>query len=95
MSRRGGRGFQSSRGRGRSTRHNDNIKYKSQEQCKSLQDYVYHIGSAKQASDYVTVTKYLLNRICKTYTFGDDIANALETQTEMDFTMNMPKSKYQ
>ena len=90
-----GQGFQSSTGRGRGIRHYNNTKYKSQEQCKSLQDYVYHIGSAKQASDYVIVMKYLLNHICKTYTFGDDIANALETQTEMDFTMNMPKSKYQ
>ena len=90
MSRSGGRGFQSLKRRGRGTRHYDNTKYKSQEQCKSLQDYVYHTGSAKQASDYVTVTKYLLNHICKTYTLRDDIANALETRTEMDFTTILP-----
>ena len=77
MSRRGGQGFQSSKRRG--TRHYGNTKYKSQEQCKNLQDYVYHIGSAKQASDYVIVTKYLLNHIHKTHTFGDAIAMALQT----------------
>ena len=54
MSGRGGQGFQSSRGKGRGSRSNDNTKYKSCEQHKTLQDYVYHIGSAKQASDYVT-----------------------------------------
>ena len=91
MGGRGGQGFQSSRGSGRGTRHYDNTKYKSQEQHKSLYDYVYHIGLAKQASDYVIVTKHLLNHICRTCTFGDDIANALVTQTEMDFTMIMPK----
>ena len=93
MSRRGRQGFQSSRGSSRGARHYDNTKYKSQEQCKSLQDYIYHIGSIKQASDYVIATKYLLNHICKTYTFRDDIANALETQTEMDFTMIMQKQQ--
>ena len=89
----GGRGFQASRGRGRGSRNYDSTRYKTQEQCKSLQDYVYHIGSAKQASDYVIVTKYLLNHICKTYTFGDDIANALETQTDYAETTSIKEYK--
>ena len=57
---------------------------------KTLQDYVYHVGSAKQANDVID-TKYLLNHICKTYTFGDDIANVLKIQMAMDFTSIMPK----
>jgi hypothetical protein len=61
-----------------------------QESRKGLSNYVYYIGSAKQASDYVVVTKYLINYIRKTYTFGDDIGNALETRTALDFATLMP-----
>ena len=57
---------------------------------KGLSDYFYYIGSAKQASDYVVVTKYLINHIRKTYTFGDDIAEALEKRAPMDFNKLMP-----
>jgi hypothetical protein len=51
---------------------------------------VYGIGSAKQASDFVIVTKYLINHIKKTYVYGDDIASALESRSPYDFTAIMP-----
>jgi hypothetical protein len=60
-----------------------------------VQDYVYYIGAAKQASkqasNYVVITKYLLNHIQKTYTFGDDIASALEMKIPMDFAKLVPQ----
>jgi hypothetical protein len=34
---------------------------------KSISDYNYYLGSAKQASDYETMTEYLINYIKKTY----------------------------
>ena len=51
---------------------------------KSLSDHVYNIGSRKQANDYVTVTKYLINVIRKTNTYGEDIGKALEMGKEID-----------
>ena len=55
-------------------------RIKPESNRKTVHDYVYYIGSAKQASDFVIVTKYLLNHIRKTYTFGDDVADALEKE---------------
>jgi len=79
-----GRGSYSS-GRGRAGCFNQS---RSQEQKtkskKTLQDYTYYIGLAKQASDYNTVTKYLINHIRKTYTNGDDITNALDEGKTVD-----------
>ena len=58
---------------------------------KTWQDYVYYIGSAKQASDSATVTMQLINHIRKTYTFGEDVAQALETKKPTDFKALRPK----
>jgi hypothetical protein len=57
---------------------------------KSIQDYVYYIGSAKQASDFVVITKYLINHIRKTYRCGDDIGTALEEREPINFSTMMP-----
>ena len=78
-----GRGSYSS-GRGRAGRFNRTRSQQKTESRKTLQDYTYYIGSAKQASDYNTVTKYLINYVRKTYTNGDDIANALDDGTPVD-----------
>ena len=56
-------------------------------------DYVYHIGSAKQASDYVTVTNYIINYIRRTLPKGKDIARALETEMELDLDSLAPVMK--
>ena len=47
---------------------------------KSIQDYNYYLGSAKQATEYEEVTEYLINHIKKTYEFGNDIAMAINNQ---------------
>ena len=57
---------------------------------KTLEDYTYYVGSAKQASDYVTVTNYLVNYIRREYTKGDDIAKSLEELVETDFAADEP-----
>ena len=58
-----------------------------------LSDYVYHIGTAKQASDFVVVTKYLINYIKKTYSCGEDISDALELRIEVDFESKRPSMR--
>jgi hypothetical protein len=60
---------------------------------KSLEDYVYYIGSAKQASDFVTITKYLINEIAQTFEYGNDIAQSLEARTKLDIDTYMPELK--
>jgi len=64
---RGGRGGNSS---------NNGTPIRSQK--KSLADYVYYLGSTKQAADYEITTEYLINHIKKTFAFGSDIGTALE-----------------
>ena len=61
------------------------------ESRKSMSDYIYYIGTSKQASDYVVVTKYLINHIQKTYINGEDIGKALETRMPLDFATLMPR----
>ena len=56
-----------------------------------MSDYKYYIGSSKQASDYVTVTSYLLNYIRRQFKKGKDIADAIEDGIEMDFQAITPK----
>jgi hypothetical protein len=90
-SQRGGR----NRG-GRNTNRNgatydgQTIKKNLENSRKSMSDYIYYIGSSKQASDYVVVTKYLINFIQKTYIYGEDIGKALESRVPLDFATLMP-----
>ena len=47
-----------------------------------MANYIYKVGTSKQASDYVIITRYLINHIRKSFEFGDDIGQALDTRTE-------------
>ena len=63
MSGRGrGRSRRSSyRGSGKRSDSSSTSKQTGKEQVKkNLSDYVYHIGTAKQASDFVVITRYLI-----------------------------------
>ena len=60
---------------------------------KTLADHVYYVGSARQASDYVTVTHFLVNHIKQNYDKGQDIAKALEDLEDIDFDKIEPKMK--
>jgi len=57
---------------------------------KSVEDYVYYLGSSKQASDYETTTEYLINHIQQTFDYGDDIAESLSTLTDVNLSMHKP-----
>ena len=61
---------------------------------KSLSDYVYYLGSAKQAADYETTTEFLINHIKKTFNFGNDIGTALEELTYFDINVYKPTLMY-
>ena len=88
----GGRGNGGGRGN-RNRNRNTNQKKKKDKTSKSnktLKDHHYYVGSAKSATDYVTVTNYILNYIRRTYKKGGDVADALETFKEIDFTNVKP-----
>ena len=86
----GGRGGKGRGGKGRGSNKNSNADSTKRTERKSISDYQYYIGSAKQASDCGLITSYLINYIRKTYTNGDDIGTALEERTETDFDSIMP-----
>ena len=70
----GGRGGYRSNGHSSKKSNNNNTtKPKTR-----LEDHIYHVGSAQQASDYVTNTNFIVNYIKKTYDMGGDIGQALE-----------------
>jgi hypothetical protein len=54
-------------------------------------DFTYHLGSAKQASDYETATEFLINYIKKTYNYGNDIGLSLEELEPVDASSWKPK----
>ena len=57
----------------------------------SIQDHVSYIGSSKQANDFVTVTLFLINHTRKTYTYGEDIGQALQSREPLDFSQLAPR----
>ena len=47
---------------------------------KSLSDYMYYLGSAKQASDYQVTTAYLINHIQKIFDLSEAIGDTLRNE---------------
>ena len=44
---------------------------------KSLTDYIFYLGSAKQASNYETAMDFIINHMKKTYKYGSNLAMAI------------------
>ena len=55
-----------------------------------MSDYVYYLGSATQAAYYETTTEYLIKHIRKTFSFGNDIATALEELQSYNTVQHKP-----
>ena len=90
-SRHGGRFRQGSRIGSKSTISKSNTS-KPLEQ-KTLNDYKYAIGTAKQACDYNKITNYLILHMRKTYENGRDITDMIENQEPFNFNSSAPKLK--
>ena len=73
----GGRGRGAGRGQTQAGRGFGRAKTSKPAEKKTSEDYTYHIGSSKQASDYVATTQYIINYIKRTYEHGNDIGLAL------------------
>ena len=57
---------------------------------KTLEDYKYDIGSSKNASECVSTTKFLIQRIATTFVEADDIATALSEGKHFDLEAHRP-----
>ena len=57
---------------------------------KTLTDYNYYVGTAKQASEYENTTAFIMNFIKKTYENGRDIKKALKDLEPYDMTSLVP-----
>ena len=68
-------------------RHNMSMATK---QKKTMEDYYFYIGSSKQASDYKTTAKFLINYIQQTLEDGHNVAVLLQTLQEIDTTKWAP-----
>jgi hypothetical protein len=83
---RGGRG-----GRGGRGYRNSNFKPNTPEKKKkTIDDYFFYVGSAKQASDYETSADFVINHIKKEYERGRDIAESLTELKLPDTSKWMP-----
>jgi hypothetical protein len=51
---------------------------------RSLTDYNYYLGSAKQVSDYKTTTEFITNHIKKIFDYGNDIGTTPENLVHRD-----------
>ena len=96
-SRNGGR-FRGGRGNGGSEK--EKKKDKAHKAVKSstpkketLKDHVFNFSSAKNASEFNTNARFIINYIRRTYDEGRDIADALEKGQDMDFDAIAPKTK--
>ena len=58
---------------------------------KTLEDYRYDIGSSKNASEYVSTTKFIVHHIATTFDEADDMATALTQGEEFDLDAVKPQ----
>ena len=81
----GGRGgfrkFANTKSSGTSSNQKTGMKPETK---KTLQDYSYHLGSAKQSSDFESTTEYMINHMKSTFEYGQDIALTLQELELLD-----------
>eukprot|EP00957_Ditylum_brightwellii_P025700 1944164-Ditylum_brightwellii.AAC.2 len=51
---------------------------------KGIEDYTFYVGTSKHASDYKITLEFVINHVKKTFTRGNDIAEALCTFVKPD-----------
>lgn len=57
---------------------------------KSIEEYIFHVGTARQASEFPKTSKFIIGHIRETYKNGADIAKALEKRADVDFSTVVP-----
>ena len=73
-------------------RNTKNMK-RTIKQKKGINDYQFYIGTNKQASEYETASKFVINYIKRTFDRGNDIAETLRTLNIQETEKWMPELK--
>ena len=89
---RGGRGYGGSEKGKKKDKAHKGVK-SSTPKKETLKDHVFNFGSAKNASEFNTNARFIINYIRRTYDEGRDIADALEKGKDMDFEAIAPIMK--
>jgi hypothetical protein len=71
-----------------------NTSTKEAKKKKSIEDYFFHVGSSKQASDLETTSEFLVNYVKKTFDRGNDVAEALRMLTPEDTELWTPTLQF-
>ena len=64
---------------------------KPEKEKRSLKDHNYYISNRKQASDYKTMTEFIMNHVKKTCNHGRDIIKALKELEPINQTYWVPQ----
>jgi hypothetical protein len=59
-----------------------------------LADYIFRLGTSKQASDFELVPQFIINHIRKEYEDRNDVGDTLEDQKEVDFDKYKPSLQF-
>jgi len=59
---------------------------KDKTKVKTLEDYVYNVGTTRQASEFENATKFIINHIMKEYEYSEDICDALTALRHPDIS---------
>ena len=51
---------------------------------KTIDDYMFYVGTTKQASDYELSAEFIINYIKRTFMQGNDISESLRTLTDFN-----------
>ena len=79
------------KGRGRGGKRSGSTTNQNNTSRTELSHYTYQVGSAKQASDFITVNDYLVRYIKMNFDMGRDIGMALEDLSPFDFEAVRPR----
>ena len=74
---------------GRTGRRKDHPEQKKKK--KTLADHIFHTGQAQDASDYVTISKFIIGYIQTNYEKSGDITKALEKGEHYNFKAEAPR----
>lgn len=75
---------------GKASRGHKTNNTTNKEKVKSIDDYIFQIGTARQASDFPKTSKFIIGHIRETYKNGADVGAALEQREDFNFKTVVP-----
>ena len=85
------RGRGSARGRG--SKMKGNALQRKTSKKKTLEEYVFYVGTSTQASDYETTAEFLINYVKRTFDRGNNVAETLRNLTKLETETWKPNLK--